>query len=222
MTKIRFYYTGEQENLDSLQPAYDEPAEVLQTVHKQLQEADVNRKRFPHVARCMGINLYKQLGWIVKTEYDLTESNLSLDTDFLQYIPDTDDYEMIKYESKWRVNIPENHYLLSVPTLYDSVNWFSLPGAIHGRYGPQPLNSFIVKKKGVTIPKDTPIAQWILLENKKIEVIKEYPKKEDIVDLMYREKLTDYKLNGDPRTFNHMQPKLPWSDPLNEKHQAEE
>ena len=201
MSDIRFFYNGN--NLDYgkrfLKPSSEYINNNLQDLmnqYKLMLQHDL--KVGMHPAKCPAMNSIKIAGWTTFNHYELTEADaIEPIANIFPNYPNSDDYVLLKYNSKWNVNIPIGYYLTLVPTLYHTGNWFALPGIIDPAFktilGTVQLNSFIFMKKGEVIPIGSPIAQWIVSKKETLNVIVELTNKEDLSLIKQKEYLRKLK-----------------------------
>ena len=198
MDDIRFFYNGT--NLDDgkkyFMPSSEYTHNNLQDLaneYKTILQRDL--KTSVHPAKCPAMNSIQIAGWITLNHYKLTESD-AVDTvsNLFPNYPNSEDYLVLKYESKWAVNIPTGYYLTLVPTLYHTGNWFAPPGIIGGvSLNPQDLNTFIFMKRGEVIPKGSPVAQWTVSKKEVLNVIIELANQDDVDRVQQKQYLMKLK-----------------------------
>jgi hypothetical protein len=207
MTKIRFYYTGTDLNegkkhfKSTSEYGYVHLEEMMNIYKSDLK----NNSNIPHPARCPGMNTIKKTGWVTFNQKEIKGEDALGQTQsahgfvketFINY-PDSNDYVIYKLESKWNVNIPSGYYLMSIPTLYHTKTWFSLPGmfaAENSLMGFEQLNSFIIMHKDEIIPVGSPIAQWILIKKEICDVTIDFINDDDKEAINNRDILTDIRM----------------------------
>ena len=215
MTNIRFFYDGK--DLDEGKKyfkstkdyKYNNLQDVVNEYKSILKYNNQDEALITHPAKCPAMNSIKASGWVTLNDYELSGNAMPEDgvgpshvTGVFPNYTNSNDYVILKYHSKWRVNIPSGYYLTSIPTLYHTGNWFSLPGNIDPDFnqykGHMQLNSFIIMKKNDIIPIGTPIAQWVLIKKEmpevSIELINEFDQEqEELMNYLDTLKFNDYE-----------------------------
>lgn len=212
MDKIRFFYHGSnlekgKEFLKSSKDfVYKNMEDSLKDYHDRLKSDGMMEmlKSF-HVSRCPAINQINNTGWLSfnpdPIHYNSNHIMLELNETIKGY-PNSEDYMIKKVQTGWHVNIPKDHYLMSIPTLYHTKDWVSFPGIIdpsHSSYGGYAdINVFVVMKKEDIIPKKTPLCQWILVRKNDVQAEYDLINDEDnqkwLEDSYIKDlKLTDYE-----------------------------
>lgn len=207
MSEIRFYYTKSDinEGKKYLKSTDQYNYLHLENIIKNYKcEIHNNNPNIPHAAKCPGMNRIKRTGWISFNENEIhgkdalgygPEAHGFVNDTFINY-SNSEDYVIYKMTSHWNVNIPSGYYLMSIPTLYHTRNWFSFSGILDAEnslLGFYQLNSFIYMHKNEIIPVGSPIAQWILVKKENYNVIMESMNNNDKEAINYRNILADIK-----------------------------
>ena len=182
MNKIRFYYTGGnlEDGKKYLKPlsehSYSVISEVFNDYHKYIKNIGIKEARkIQHAGRCPVLHKTNNTGWVSFINNNIHNSGIVNLKHIFKNYPNSEGYVIHKIATGWDVSIPKGYYLISLPTLYHTKDWFSLPGIIDPATWPKwqktiQLNSFIIKKKEDIIPDNSPICQWILAKNENVEI----------------------------------------------------
>lgn len=209
MRKIRFYYrAGNLEDGEKyLKPAREHPYPVISAAfddyRKCLRDVGMEEmlKRPAHPGRCPVLHKTNNTGWISFINKNLDTSEILDLPDTFKNYPNGEGYVVNKVGTGWEVSIPKDYYLISLPTLYHTKDWFSLPGVIDPANFPRyqksvQLNAFIIRKEDQVIPDNSPICQWILAKKEEVEVEYGVMTEEELLDVYNKDYMTLLKLNN--------------------------
>lgn len=193
MEKIRFFYTGSdlEEGKNYFKSLKDYSYYNIEGCLKDYRQQGPNQADINHPAKCPALNRIDRTGWVTFNHEKIdSQESWDLNHVFKNY-KNGKDWLIVKYGSRWNVNIPKDHYLFSSPVLYHTKDWFSLPGIIdpvyHNNQEFFQLNSFIMIEKNTVIPPNTPIAQWILVKKPTVEVECDLINENDRENIFFKE-----------------------------------
>jgi hypothetical protein len=126
---------------------------------------------------------------LLNNEDYVSSHNKEFFSDYFQEWPENTLKTIIKLNTSWRCVIPKNYLLLQLPIFYsDQTNFTALPGCYSSEYGIANLNIPVYWYRlnhRIHIPAGTPLANYILLKQEKINcIIDQKDEKLDNVNLI--------------------------------------
>lgn len=153
---------------------------------------------FTHTAICPGLNVYRNLGYIVKAREDVTVDKLGWPgKTYTDHFKKWENSHILKVPTWYVVYIPEGYSMIFNPIAHSEEEaWYAVPGIFERYWGPTFLSVFLTTtNKNLFLPAGTPLAQMFFVPDEQPEVeFREYDTRDNL-NMIKREELMGFGPN---------------------------